>query len=217
VSESLLLNPDSPIHIAVEGNIGAGKSKLANKLAEEFSLTPLMEEKHNPFLEDFYRSPNHYALAAQLHFLFSRSRVNRALVEQNLFSNRFVSDFLIDKELLFAAENLSDDEYQLYKQVHGTLHVDTVIPHLVIYLQSDIATCRRNLSSSQSNLISDEYLNKMNDAYTRFFHFYDKAPLIIVNASEIDMESDDEFSAFCDTLRSHSHGRTYYNPMPIAI
>ena len=210
-----------PLFIAVEGNIGAGKSRLAKRLADSLNATSLLEVPNsNPFLADFYRDPKQFALATQLHFLFSRNRINLQVKEGNLFDNRYVADFLINKELLFASENLSDQEYKLYQQVYDSMVIDSVKPDLVIYLQTTSEHCRRQLRDRHPDvqrLISDNYLDKMNEAYTRFFHFYDQSPLLIVNASEIDLDDQDEYNVFFDSLLNNRHGRHYYNPMPLAI
>lgn len=218
---SLPFSDNKPIFIAVEGNIGAGKSRLAQRIAERIEATALLEQAgSNPFLDDFYRQPEQHAFPTQLHFLFARNKLNLQVQEGHLFENRFVADYLIDKELLFASVNLSEQEYQLYRQVYDSMAIDTIKPDLVIYLQTSVAHCRQKLRENrpkQQRLISDDYLSRMNDAYTRFFHFYDDSPLLIVNASDIDLDDDAEFEAFFQALGGHTHGRSYYNPMPIAI
>ena len=210
-----------PLFIAVEGNIGAGKTRLARRLAESLNATELLETANsNPFLNDFYRDPKQFALATQLHFLFSRNKINLQVKEGSLFDNRYVADFLINKELLFASVNLSDHEYQLYKQIYESMAIDSVKPDLVIYLQTSTEHSRRQLRDTHRHsqrLISDDYLDKMNDAYTRFFHFYDQSPLLIINASEIDLNDDQEYDAFFQCLLANRHGRHYYNPIPMAI
>lgn len=206
-----------PRFIAVEGNIGVGKTTLAKKLAATFNYDTLLElPEDNPFLQRFYRDPKSAALPTQLHFLLQRSQQIQALRQSDMFKPVRVADFLIEKDHLFAQVTLDSDELQLYQQVYQHLTLEAPKPDLVIYLQAplDVLQARihkRGVSAERS--ISNEYLATLNDAYTNFFHYYDQAPLLIVNCAEIDIvDQQQDYLALVDYLLNVNSGRHYYNP-----
>ena len=210
-----------PRCIAVEGPIGVGKTTLARKLADSFNYEAMLEQaEENPFLDRFYQDPARYALQTELFFLFQRAEQLRAMKQNSLFEEVRVSDFLINKNRLFAEVTLAEDEFAIYENVYKHLTLDAPTPDLVIYLQAPIPVLReriskRGLAAEQS--ISDSYLSELNDAYARFFHFYDDAPLLIVNASDIDLaSSDDDYRQLLDYLLDIGKGRHYFNPRPLA-
>lgn len=208
-----------PRFISVEGPIGVGKTTLAKHLAQTFNYDTLLEQtRENPFLERFYRDPKHSALPTQLFFLFQRAQQLRDLKQDDLFEPVRVSDFLMEKDQLFAQVTLDDDEFQLYQQVYDKLTFDNPKPELVIYLQAptEVLLQRvKNRGSAVEQLISHDYLNRLNDAYMRFFHFYDEAPLLIVNATDLDLVSNaDHYAQLVDYLLNIKSGRHYYNPTP---
>ena len=206
-----------PGYIAVEGPIGVGKTTLARRLAQTFNYQVLLEDAHeNPFLERFYQNRREAALATQLFFLFQRSQKIADLRQSDIFEPVRVSDFLIDKDPLFARINLDSDEYTLYEKVFRQLTIDAPVPDLVIYLQ---ATADRLLErilergvASERN-IDREYLEQINEVYSEFFLYYDAAPLLIVNANEIDLvRGDRDFGQLVDYLLDIRSGRHYFNP-----
>ena len=176
-------------HIAVEGPIGAGKTSLARQLAEHIDAEMLLEQpEDNPFLPRFYDDMARFALPTQLTFLFQRVDQLRQLAQLDMFRQPTVSDFLLDKDPLFARLNLNDDEYALYDKVYRHLKPQTPAPDLVIYLQAPVDTLLsrvqiRGVSFEQS--IPDEYLARLADAYARFFYQYDEAPLLIINSERL--------------------------------
>ena len=219
--ESLRQNGQLPRFIAVEGAIGVGKTTLARKLADTFNYETLLEQaEENPFLERFYQDPRRYALQTQLFFLFQRAQQLRDMQQENLFEDVHVSDFLIDKDKLFAEVTLDDDEYKLYANVFEHMTFDAPRPDLVIYLQAPSNVLmqriqRRGVASEQA--ISADYLDRINDAYARFFHFYDRAPLLIVNASDIDLANrDEDYDQLVNYALDIRSGRHYFNPRPLA-
>ncbi len=176
--------------IVVEGPIGVGKTSLAKKLAESLSADLILEEvSTNPFLERFYQEGRSAALPAQMFFLFERARQIESLRQSDLFSNVRVSDYIFSKDNLFAELNLSPDELSLYNQVVTSLNIDAPVPDLVIYLQASVDSLLQRIARrgiGYERAIERGYLEKITEAYARFFHAYNEGPLLIVNASEID-------------------------------
>lgn len=211
-----------PRFVAVEGPIGVGKTTLARRLSETFRYPILLEPSaENPFLDRFYREGGRHALPTQLYFLLHRVRQLAEVGEGGLFHPVLVADFLIQKDRLFAEITLDANELALYDQIYSKLAVNAPIPDLVVYLQAppDVLmdrVRRRGIPSEQH--ISSDYLAALSNAYTRFFHFYDDAPLLIINAAEIDFaNNDDHFLALVARIQHMSGTRQYFNPHPILI
>ena len=212
-----LTNRNPPAFIAVEGPVGVGKTTLAKRLAETFNYQTLLERaEENPFLERFYQNRRQAALATQLFFLFQRAQQIQDLRQSDIFEPVRVSDFLIEKDPLFARVNLDSDEYQIYEKVYRQLTIDAPSPDLVIYLQAstDVLLSRiesRGIGYEQG--ISRDYLEALNEVYSEFFLYYDGAPLLIVNASEIDLvNSDRDYEQLVDYMLDIRSGRHYFNP-----
>ena len=206
-----------PGYIAVEGPIGVGKTTLARRLAEAFNYQVLLEDAHeNPFLDRFYQNRKEAALATQLFFLFQRSQKIADLRQTDIFEPVRVSDFLIDKDPLFARINLDPDEYSLYEKVFQQLTIDAPLPDLVIYLHASPDRLLERILSrgvSSERGIDREYLEQINEVYSEFFLYYDAAPLLIVNANEIDLsQGDEDFSQLVNYLLDIRSGRHYFNP-----
>lgn len=214
--------PSAPHYIAVEGPIGVGKTSLSRRLAETFNYDLLLEKaEENPFLERFYQDPRRHALSTQLFFLFQRTQQLQELRQDDMFAPVRVADFLIDKDRLFAEQNLDQDEYTLYLNVYRHLTIDAPQPDLVIYLQAPTETLlerirKRGIAAEQQ--IELDYLEKLNAAYTEFFHFYKESPLLIVNSTEIDLVSNDnDYQQLVDYIVSVPGGTHYFNPRPSLI
>jgi deoxyguanosine kinase len=206
-----------PRFIAIEGPIGAGKTSLARRLAATLNYDTLLEDvASNPFLERFYRDPAANALPTQLHFLFQRARQIQELRQGDLFSPRRVADFLLDKDPLFARVNLGDEELRLYLQVYEQLTVDRPVPDLVIYLQAPAESLLARIHHRgvpAERAITADYLRSLSEAYTRLFHYYDEAPLLIVNTRDINLaESESDYQHFVEHLLTIKSGRHYYSP-----
>lgn len=213
---------DKSRYIVVEGPIGVGKTSLANKLADSLSADVVLEEVYeNPFLERFYRDGRSAALPAQMFFLFARARQIEDLRQLDMFTRVRVSDYLFAKDKLFAELNLSQDELQLYQQVVDSLHVDAPVPDLVIYLQATVDSlleriARRGVGFERA--IDRGYLEKLNDAYARFFHAYDAGPLLIVNASQIDpINNQADYKQLFQQIERTTGGRHFFNPVAAAL
>ncbi len=206
-----------PSYIAVEGPIGVGKTTLARRLADCFNYQMLLEDAgDNPFLERFYQNQRQAALATQLFFLFQRSQKLQDLRQQDIFEPVRVADFLIEKDPLFARLNLDGDEFRLYEKIYQQLTIDAPTPDLVIYLQAstDVLMSRiekRGIACEKA--IERRYLEQLNEVYSEFFLYYDGAPLLIVNASEIDLaQGDADFNNLVDYMLDIRSGRHYFNP-----
>jgi deoxyguanosine kinase len=204
--------------IVVEGPIGVGKTTLAVKLAATLAAELILERAdENPFLERFYRNPRAGALPAQLYFLFQRAQQMAALRQHDLFAPLRVADYLLDKDRLFARTTLDEEEYRLYDRVYAQLAIEAPRPDLVIYLQAPVDVllariARRAIQYEQ--FIDRDYLERLNDAYARFFHEYDAGPLLIVNAATIDpINTDEDYEELLTAIRRLRRGRLYYNPM----
>lgn len=211
-----------PHYIAVEGPIGVGKTSLAKRLAETFNYDIVLEKpEENPFLERFYRNPKQHALATQLFFLFQRAQQLQALKQDDLFEPVRVADFLIDKDRLFARQNLDADEFALYETVYQHLTINAPVPDLVIYLQAPTPVLlgrvqKRGIAAEQA--IEPDYLNRLNEAYTSFFHYYDKGPLLIVNSADLDLVNDEEdYLQLVAQIAAAPQGVHYFNPKPTLL
>lgn len=209
-----------PRYVAVEGPIGVGKTSLARRLAEAFGCDLVLEQaEENPFLERFYQDPTGGALPAQLFFLFQRMRQIEEMRQSDLFNPVRVSDFMMEKDRLFAELTLSPEELGLYQQVAQRFELDPPRPDLVIYLQAPAEVLKRRIRQravAYEQGIEDRYLERLVEAYSQFFHSYSDAPLLIVNAEEIDpISKDRDFDELFETLRSIRRGRHYYNPVSL--
>lgn len=213
---------DKSRFIVVEGPIGVGKTSLANRLADSLSADVVLEEVYeNPFLERFYRDGRSAALPAQMFFLFARARQLEGLRQSDMFTSVRVSDYLFAKDQLFAELNLTTDELGLYKQVVDSLHIDPPVPDLVIYLQATVDSllqriARRGIAYEQA--IDRRYLEKLTEAYARFFHAYNEGPLLIVNASQIDpINNEADYEQLFQQIQKTTGGRHFFNPVAAAL
>ncbi len=204
--------------IVVEGPIGVGKTSLARKLAASLGAEQVFEQAaENPFLERFYRNPRVGALPAQLYFLFQRAQQLAALQQHDLFAPVRVADYLLAKDRLFARITLDEPEFSLYEQVHEKLAIEAPRPDLVVYLQAPVNVlldriARRGIG--YEGLIDAGYLERLNEAYARFFHEYDASPLLIVNAASIDpINNEADYEELLAAILRMQRGRLYYNPL----
>lgn len=210
-------------YIAIEGPIGVGKTSLAKALAAHYKASLIIEEPElNTFLPAFYRNESHSALAVQLSFLYQRVSKLKALDEALLADTEqlFVSDFILQKEMLFSQLSMDKDTLALYEQSQFNA-LSTVkqipAPDLVVYLQADTQTLLQRIHKrgvKEELRITDEYLAAVNDAYAEFFHSYSDSPLLIVNANSIDWTlSQSDFLGLTDILEQTINGTRFYNPI----
>lgn len=209
-------------YIAIEGPIGVGKTALARRLAESLSAHLVLEElEENPFLERFYRDGRTAALPAQMFFLFARARQIEQLRQSDLFTSVQISDYLFTRDRLFAELNLDAEELKLYDQIVDNLAVDAPVPDLVIYLQASVDAIMNRLARRNSRYdryVDRNYVEKLTDAYARFFHSYDEGPLLIVNASQIDpVNNDSDYEQLFQQIERTTGGRHFFNPVAAAM
>jgi deoxyadenosine/deoxycytidine kinase len=211
-----------PKYIAIEGPIGVGKTTLANKIAETFNYDAFLEQPtENPFLKNFYRNPSQSALATQLFFLFQRMHQIQDLKQRSLFESVRVADFLIEKDRLFAEVTLSNEEMNLYDKVYEHITLDAPTPDLVIYLQAPIEILKERITKRgniNEQYLTLDYLERLNDAYSRFFLDYKDAPLLIINAADINLESNEkDYETLITMIMSNPKGKNFVNPQPSII
>ncbi len=203
-------------YIVVEGPIGVGKTSLARRLAEHGGAQVMLEKpQDNPFLVRFYEDPERFALQTQLFFLFQRLNEVRDLAQMDMFRNRTVSDYLFEKDALFARLNLSEDEYQLYQTLYQRLAPQVPAPDLVIYLQATTDTLIsrvRRRGYRHERAIQDEYLTRLADSYREFFHHYAEAPLLVVNSENLNFaDNEADFQLLLDRIERMRSQREYFN------
>jgi deoxyguanosine kinase len=204
--------------IVVEGPLGVGKTSLAMMVAEKMDGQALLEDaEENPFLVNFYRNPERYAFQTQIFFLLRRYHLTAELAQIDLFNRVTVSDFLFDKDRVFARSNLGDQEYWLYEQLFRILRKRILAPDLVIFLQArtDVLAERiRSRNKKYEKSVSYRYLDRINQAFNEYFFHYTDSPLLVVNASEIDfVHNPEDFEDLMDHIRDMKSGTQYYVPM----
>ena len=205
-------------YLVVEGVIGAGKTSLARLLSERLEGRLVLEEvEENPFLKDFYRDRARFAFQTQMHFLFSRYQQQRNLRQMELFSERLVSDYLFQKDRIFAGLNLSERELALYERLVGWLELDVMKPDVVVYLQASpdmlLERIQRRGRPYERDMERD-YIKQLVEAYNHFFFHYVEAPLLVVNTNGIDfVNNPEDFQDLEKRILSHRAGTVYYAPL----
>ena len=203
-------------HIAVEGPIGAGKTSLARRLAARRGAEPLLEQPgENPFLARFYQDMARFALPTQLFFLFQRARQLEALAQPDMFGRPTVSDFLLEKDPLFARITLSGDEMALYQKIYDAIRPRAPAPDLVVYLQAQPATLHervRRRAAEYERGIGEEYLALLAEGYARFFYSYAAAPVLIVNSENLNFVArDSDLELLLARMRGMKSRREFFS------
>jgi len=205
-------------YIAIEGVIGAGKTSVARMLSEKLNAKLILENfEDNPFLEKFYIDPSKYAFRTQMFFLLERYTQLQEVHQKELFQNFVVSDYIFEKDKIFAYLNLSDDELKIYEHVVQGLDKGIVVPDLVIYLQSSVERLMQNIKRRDREIekeISEEYISSLNEAYNYFFSRYKASKIMIVNCEEIDFVNNlSDFDELVNEIfKTDLSAVKYYNP-----
>jgi deoxyguanosine kinase len=201
-------------YIVVEGPIGCGKSTLARLLAEHYGAELLLEDPSaNPFLPQFYRDMKRYALAAQMFFLFQRANQLSGIKQPDLFEGKTIADYMLAKDTLFAKLTLDDNEFSLYSQLYNHLKPQAPVPDLVIYLQASVDQLLQRIQRRgrpMERSISEEYLLKLSESYTRYFYDYPDSPLLIVNSDRFNfIDNKEHFGLLVKRIESLRGGKEY--------
>lgn len=206
-------------YIAIEGVIGVGKTSLAKKLAQKLEAQLVLEEfETNPFLEKFYEDRTRYAFQTQMFFLINRYKELQKLNQGDLFSNFIVSDYIFEKDQIFAYLNLSDDELVLYDNLFPLLQRDLRKPDLVVFLQSSIDRTMNNIKKRSRTIernLYRSYISELSEAYNNFFFKYSNTPLLIVNTTDIDfVKNEKDFDElYKQIFRTDRALIEYFNPV----
>jgi deoxyadenosine/deoxycytidine kinase len=209
-------------HISIEGPIGVGKSALAEHLAGRLDAALVLEERENPFLADFYAERPGAALQSQLFYLLARHRQQGVLRQTDLFSQLTIADYLFDRDKIYAYLNLDDNELFIYQRLYDLLAADVPSPDLVVYLQAPTEVLERRLRRDRTPDPSDEprvpdpapdYVKELNEAYQHFFFHYSATPLLVVETSQVDLQSSDEaVDDLIRQIRGKNRGTRFYVP-----
>jgi deoxyguanosine kinase len=215
---TLLIEQSEFRHVAIEGVIGAGKTTLASMLGTTLSANVVLEKfEENPFLRNFYRDPDRYAFQTQIFFLLTRYKQQRELFQADLFHRFLVTDYIFEKDKIFAYLNLQDEELKLYETLVSSIEHSIPTPDIVIYLQSSVPRLMANIrgrARAYEAEISEQYIKDLNEAYNYFFFRYKTTPLLIVNATEIDFVNNREQyeDLVREIFRPNRAAVEYYNP-----
>jgi deoxyadenosine/deoxycytidine kinase len=206
-------------HIAIEGAIGAGKTTLAQMVAENLGGRLVLERfEENPFLPKFYEDPERYSFQTQIFFLLSRYKQQQEFFQADLFHDFVVTDYIFEKDKIFAYLTLADEELKLYETLLAAIEKNIPTPDLVVYLQCSVERLMSNIRSRGRKMeenLSEEYIRDLNEAYNYFFFRYKASPLLIVRATDIDfVNKKDDFEELLEqVLRPNRAPVEYYNPV----
>ncbi|HEY5124013.1 MAG TPA: deoxynucleoside kinase [Ignavibacteria bacterium] len=205
-------------YIAIEGVIGAGKTSLARRLSERLNAKLVLEDfEDNPFLERFYENPARYAFHTQIYFLLSRYKQLIDLTQEDLFHNYIISDYIFEKDKIFAYLNLQDDELKLYETIVQSIERKIRVPDMVIYLQSTVERLMANIrhrDRDAERAMSEDYIKDLNEGYNYFFFRFKATKVMIVNVSEIDfVNNEQDFeNLIAEILKADHTSIEYFNP-----
>ncbi len=205
-------------YIAIDGPIGVGKSSLAERLGARLDANVVLDDAENPFLQDFYMGRAGAAFQAQLFSLLNRHRQQTELRQGDLFAQTTISDYLFEKDRIYAHLNLDDNELFIYQRLYDLVAGDVIAPDLVIYLQAPTDVLRRRLrerarANPEAPLLDDEYVRELNEAFNHFFFHYQATPLLVIETSQFDLSWGEEaLDDLVKQLRGMGRGTRYYVP-----
>lgn len=192
--------------IAIEGNIGAGKTTLCKRIAEQFGRRLILEQfTDNPFLPFFYENPNRYAFPVELFFMTERHKqLEEELAQMNLFEEAFISDYFFLKTLLFAKNNLKDDEFRLFQRLFEILNNTFPKPDLLVYVHRPVPILLQHIEKRNRQFekrISPAYLERIQHTYFEYLRGVNEFPVLIIDAEEADFENNPEhYNILVDSL-----------------
>ncbi len=203
-------------HIAIEGVLKSGKAKLANLLAQKIGGRVVYDRVENPYLKDFYDEKEGAAFLAQLVFLVNRYHQQQRLMQRDLFEERVICDYLLEKDKIYAYQTLADDELIVYEKIYGILSERVAKPDFVIYLQVSLPTLLQRLAKEGSGLeknISERYLEDILEAFDYFFFNYQASPLLVIRADDLDFSREEDIIDIVDRIKQMKKSPLYYVPL----
>ena len=213
----MIAKQDIPFrHIAIEGIMKSGKTRLANILAQRIGGKVIFDRLENPYIKDFYDELEGAAFLAQLVFLINRYHQQSRLLQRDLFEERVICDYMFEKDKIYAYQTLTDDELVVYERIYGILTERVAKPDLVIYLQISLPTLLRRINKEGSDLeknISEKYLEDVLGAFDYFFFNYQVAPLLVVRADELDLDREEDVFDIVDRIKQMKKSPLFYVPL----
>jgi deoxyguanosine kinase len=205
-------------YIVVEGPLGVGKTSLVQLLSERINAKAILEEtEENPFLLNFYKDPTRFAFQTQIYFLLRRFQRQEEINQMELFKRVVISDFLFDKDRIFARFNLDDREFSLYEQMFNLLKASIIKPDLVIFLQARTDILKERIKKRDREYersISLKYMEQINQAFNDFFFHYNDTALLVINASDIDfVHVPSDLDELVLEIEKMEKGTKYYVPL----
>lgn len=203
-------------HIAIEGMMKSGKTRLANILAQKIGGKVIFDRLENPYIKDFYDELEGAAFLAQLVFLINRYHQQSRLLQRDLFEERMICDYMFEKDKIYAYQTLTDDELVVYERIYSILTERVAKPDLVIYLQISLPTLLRKINKEGSELeknISEKYLEDVLGAFDYFFFNYQVAPLLVVRADELDLDREEDVFDLIDKIKQMKKSPLFYVPL----
>lgn len=203
-------------HIAIEGVLKSGKTKLANSLAQKIGGRVIFDRLENPYMKDFYDEKEGAALLAQLVFLVNRNYQQSRLMQRDLFEERVICDYIIEKDKIYAYQTLTDDELIVYEKIYSILADRVARPDLIIYLQISLPSLLKRIAKEGSALeknISEKYLEDILEAFDYFFFNYQAAPLLVVKADDLDFSREEDIMDIVDKIKEMKKSPLYYVPL----
>jgi deoxyadenosine/deoxycytidine kinase len=213
----MITKQDIPFrHIAIEGMMKSGKTRLTNILAQKIGGKVIFDRLENPYIKDFYDELEGAAFLAQLVFLVNRYHQQSRLLQRDLFEERVICDYMFEKDKIYAYQTLTDDELIVYDRIYSILNERVAKPDLVIYLQISLPTLLRRISKGGSDLeknISEKYLEDVLGAFDYFFFNYQGAPLLVIRADELDLEKEEDIFDLIDKIKQMKKSPLFYVPL----
>ncbi len=203
-------------HIAVDGVLKCGKTKLANILAQKIGGKVTLDKGENPYLRDFYEEKEGASFLAQLVFLVNRYHQQVALMQRELFEERVICDYLFEKDKIYAYQTLTDDELIVYERIYSILADRVARPDLVIYLQISLPTLLKRIDREGIALeknISERYLENILEAFDYFFFNYKATPLLVVKADDLDFDREEDIIDLIDRIKQMKKSPLFYVPL----